>query len=410
MSIVARVARESGIKGISIDHEDYRQQRQYYRKGTDPSYDACCLLARKRGRQVFEAVFREHPSAVLLSFWVLTEDRSYFATRNPAALMRQKGDLWPSFMAGIIEALPPTGRLIEGDEHGYRYEYFARDFHVGMVNAKKWGTMLLPKELQAKYVSRVEQSYGQYLDLYTHPFNPKKRAKWSVGPIGGSRLEHFRRNIQDATDLAYEYVWLWGEQYTWIDWEKDFRKNASVDYHKNWEDVLPGLSEMLITVKGGDVAEAHRFERLKSTGMVTNLLKNVRVKMWQPAKDTKGRPWPQGTLQINNGIAECKDLRQGCFYCDISGVKPGEKYAIGVQKRGLSANAGITWGDPEGASYRTPSPQTVFGEADAEGWCDGTMYLTVPEGIDHLRLTFGATWQEPGDVVQFRNWAMYRLW
>ena len=411
MAVVARIARESGIKGISIDHEDYRQQRQFYRRSTDLSYEECCRLARKRGRQVFEAVFKEHPSAVLLSFWVLTEDRSYFATRDPAALMRQKQDLWPSFVAGILDALPETGRLVEGDEHGYRYEYFDRDFHVGMVNAKKWGAMLLPEELRSKYASRVEQGYGQYLDLYTHPFDPKKRAKWSVGPIGGSRLEHFRRNLQDATDLASEYVWIWGEQYTWIDWEKDAKKNVSVGYDKNWEDLLPGLSEMMHTVKGGDAAEARRLERLKSAGVVTNLLYRRRVKMWQPVKDSKGKPWPQGTLRVIDGeIAECKGLRQGCFYCDIGGIKPGEKYAVGVRKRGSSANAGVTWGDPEGASYRTPSPQAIFGEPDADGWSEGMMYLTVPEGIDHLRLTFGAGWQDPDESVQFKDWCMYRLW
>jgi hypothetical protein len=411
MGVLARIARESGIKGISIDHEDYRMQRQYYRKSTDPAYDECCALARRRGRQVFEAVFREHPSAILLSFWVLTEDRSYFATRAPAALMRQKGDLWPSFMAGVLDALPPTGRLIEGDEHGYRYEYFDRDFHVGMVNAKKWGAMLLPEELRAKYASRVEQGYGQYLDLYTHPFDPGKRAKWSVGPIGGSRLEHFRRNIQDATDLASEYVWLWGEQYTWVDWDKDARRNAAVVYDRNWEDILPGLNEMLSVVKGGDAAEAARLGRLKAAGAVTNLLARLRVKSWQPVKDTKGRPWPQGTLRmLDGGIAECKGVRQGCFYCDVPKVTPGEKYAIGVRKRGSAANAGVTWGDQMGASYRTPSPQAVFSEPGPDGWSDGVMYLTVPEGIDHLRFTFGAGWQEPGDRVEFKDWSMYRLW
>ena len=113
---------------------------------------------------------------------------------------------------------------------------------------------------------------------------------------------------------------------------------------------------------------------------------------------------------IDGGIAECKGLRQGCFYCDIGGVKPGEKYAVGVRKRGSSANAGVTWGDPEGASYRTPSPQAIFGEPNADGWSEGMMYLTVPEGIDHLRFTFGAGWQEAEECVQFKNWCMYRLW
>lgn len=410
MAVVARIARESGIKGISIDHEDYRQQRQYYRLDTDPSYDETCKLARKRGKQVFEAVFREHPSAILLSFWVLSEDRSYFATRNPAALMRQKQDLWPSFIAGILDALPPTGRLIEGDEHGYRHEYFNRDFHAAAINAKILGAQLLPEDVRGTYASRVEQSFGQHLDMFTHPYTPGKRATWSVGPIGGSRLEHFRRNLTDATDLASEYVWLWGQSYTWIDWDKESHKNASVKYDTNWEDLLPGLHEMLATVKGGDEAEIRRLESLKAKGLATNLLAKTRVNQWKPAKDTRGRTLAQGKLQLTDGIAECEGLRVGSFYCYLRNIVPGERYAFTVKKRGNTGHSSVTWGDDEGSCYRMPSPNLIFGKPDADGWCTGVAVLTVPESVNWLKLTFGAQWQKPDESVQFRDWAAFRLW
>lgn len=410
MAVVARIARESGIKGVSIDHEDYRQQRQYYRHDTDPSYEETCKLARMRGRQVFEAVFREHPSAVLLSFWVLTEDRSYFATRDPAALMRQKQDLWPSFIAGIVDALPPTGRLIEGDEHGYRHEYFNRDFHAAAINAKLVGAQLLPEDVRRKYAACVEQGFGQHLDVYTHPYTPGKRATWSVGPLGGSRLEHFRRNLVDATDLAHEYVWLWGQSYAWIDWDEASRKNAAVKYETTWEGMLPGLCEMLSVVKGGDAAELRRLEQLKAKGVAANLIAKARVNQWQPAKDTRGRVLAQGKLQLSDGIAECEGLRVGSFYCYLKNIVPGERYAFTIRKRGGAGAVTVSWSDAEGTAYRMPSPHLIFGEPDADGWQEGVAVLTVPETIDGLKMAFGASWQKPGESVQFKDWAIYRLW
>ena len=411
MGIVARLAHESGVKGISIDHEDYRQQRQYFRSESDPPYDECCRLARARGRQVFGRVFREHPSAILLSFWVLSEDRSYFATRDPAALMRQNGDLWPSFVAGILDALPPTGRLIEGDEHGYRHEASFNEFHVAHSNARRQGAKLLPEDIRQKYAARVEQGFGQYLDYYTAPLTPGKRALWSVGPEGGSRLEHFRRNIQSATDVADEYVWLWGQSHPWIEWDASAQSNPGVDYTKTWEQVLPGVCEMLETVKGGAAAEKKHLARLLASGKAANLIAKASINKWQVSKDKRGRPFPQGTFRtLDGGVLSCEGMFNGCYYCYCRGVEPGARYAVTVEARGDSAASTVSWGDDEGIIFRLPSPRCVFGEPDADGWREGIMFLTAPPGVNHLKFTFGASRQKPGETALFRNWAVYRIW
>ena len=412
MAVVARLAHEAGVKGITIDHEDYRQQRQYFREEGDPPYDECCRLARARGRQVFGRVWREHPSAVLLSFWVLTETREYFATRDPAALMRQKGDLWPSFVAGILDALPPTGRLVEGDEHGYRYEHSFNEFHVAYANARKWGEQLLPEDVRGKHAARVEQGFGQYLDYYTHPYTPGKRARWSIGPEGGSRLEHFRRNLQDAADLADEYVWMWGESHPWIVWDEKSRSNGGVQYGTTWEQELPGLCEMLAAVKGGDAAEAARLERLVSEGAVTNLVAGLHINTWQVGgKDRRGRPVPQGTFRkLPGGVFECEGMQHGTFYCYVRGVKPGEKYAARLRARGDGAIASLGWGDAEGMFYRMPSTEFVFGEADAEGWREAAAFVSVPSGANHFQFVFGARRQKADGKAQFKDVAAYRIW
>ena len=411
MSIVARLARLSGIKGISIDHEDYRQQRQYYRSDDDPPYDECCRLARARARQVFGAVFREHPSAILLSFWLLAEDRSYFAAGDPVALMRAKEDLWPSFVAGILDALPPEGRLVEGDEHGYRHEHSLNEFHVAYSNVRRIGAKLLPADVRAKYASRVEQGFGLYLDYYTHDLTPGKRARWSIGPEGGSRLEHFRRNAQAAAEVAEEYMWLWGESRPWIEWEKPEHANAGVDYSKTWETTLPGVCEMLSVVKGGDAAEAARLDRLIAAGAVTNAIAGLRMHTWQVTKDKRGKPLPQGALrQLDGGVYECEGMVAGSFYCYKTGITPGERYALRVRARGVNAGAGLSWGDNEGMFFRLPSVEFTFGPPDAEGWRLGEAFLTAPQGADRFQFTIGAKRQKPGEKASFRDLAAYRIW
>ena len=174
--------------------------------------------------------------------------------------------------------------------------------------------------------------------------------------------------------------------------------------------MLPGLCEMLSTVKGGDDAELSRLEQLKAKGAVTNLIAKARMNRWKPEKDTRGRVLPHGKLQISDGIAECEGLRTGSFYCYLRNIVPGERYAFTVKKRGNTGYASITWGDDEGSCYRMPSPNLIFGKPDADGWCTGTAVLTVPESVNWLKLAFGAQWQKPGESVQFKDWAVFRLW
>ena len=410
LSIVARLAHLSGIKGISIDHEDYRRQRQFYLNENDPPYDECCRLARARGRQLFGAVFREHPSAIILSFWVLSEYRPYFATRDPAALMREKGDLWPSFIAGIVDAMPPTARLVEGDEHGYRHESSFNEFHVAYANAKRLGSKLLPEDVRGKYLARVEQGFGQYMDYYTGKLTPGKREKWSIGPEGGSRLEHFRRNIQAASDVAEEYIWLWGQDHPWIEWDESAHSNQAVDYSKTWERMLPGVSEMLATVKGGEKAEIARLDRLLAAGALTNLIANAKIREWQVTKDAKGRPVKGEFNRKPGGVYECKGMAEGCFYAYCTGARPGARYAIDMEMRGRNAEAAVTWCDMEGALYRLPTPQILFGRPREGGWRRGVAFLTVPLDATHFKVNFGAARQKPGESVEYRNCAAYLFW
>ena len=80
MALIGRIARETGLKGICCDHEDYYKQHQYEPAEGEPPFDELCKIARKRGREVFGALFRELPDARVLFYWFLTFEKDYSIT------------------------------------------------------------------------------------------------------------------------------------------------------------------------------------------------------------------------------------------------------------------------------------------------------------------------------------------
>jgi len=111
MGIQARLAKRGGLKGLITDVEDYHHQYQYiYADSDGDSYAAHCRLARKRGREVFGPVFAEYPDIVILTFQLLTGDVGY-VTADPVAWMLEQQDLWPAFVNGILDVMPPEAKL-----------------------------------------------------------------------------------------------------------------------------------------------------------------------------------------------------------------------------------------------------------------------------------------------------------
>ena len=412
MGVLAALAKECGVKGLSVDHEDYRRQSQYVRLDGDPPYGECRRLARQRGREVFGAAFRAHPEVVILSFWILTEDRSYYTVSDPDALRKAKQDLWPDFVAGILDVLPPTARLVEGDEHAYRYEHGNRDFRDGVANARRMGCALMPPELRTKYLARVEQGFGQYLDAYVNPFDPAKRALWSLGPEGGSRVEHFRRNLVEATALVAEYVWFWGERNPWVRWPENMRPHKKIRYDRTWNDELPGLHEMMAVTKAEDRGEWERFARLRKAGKLSSLVAaDAKFGTWQSSTGPYGKPLAQkGTFRQEGGVLTVESVARGCFILEkVSAVEAGERYAIVVQARGVKPGGQVVWRDRLGVLNGAPRPPLVFGEEMRDGWREARALATVPPGAEHFDITLGAH-QQPGERTEYRNVEIYRLY
>ena len=220
----ARIAKDARFEGLIADFEDYWKKRQYRWLEGDPDWKSAKALARRRGREVFARVFSAYPEITILSFQLLTTDTAYARDPDPVACMEEKRDLWPSFVNGILDALPPTAKLVDGNESfGYAAKASRHDFYRSVRDQTLGVLPLVAEENRAKYRSQLSVSHGLYVDSYAGcPTN----SGYYMAPVRGKRITHFEDNLRQATACADEYVWFWGEKGFYIDWPADLKEKS----------------------------------------------------------------------------------------------------------------------------------------------------------------------------------------
>lgn len=418
LGVLAWLAREGNAKGILADPEDYPETRQYFRLENDPPFDVASALARRRGAQVMRSMAEAYPEIVVLSFWLLSLHPSYYVGCDaPAVMAAEAGDLWPSFVNGLLEALPPTGRLVDGNEHGYRYEAANQDFYLSAWSMQNRALALVAPENRAKYRTQALAGFGLYLDMYTNPAG----SPWYFGEVGGSRLNHLALNVAQALDAADEYVWVYGEKFDWIRWTGTARTNAT------WEAVFPGFSDTLRILRRP--AEAGTIlERRRQDGTLTNLLSNSACALTEKPKEAgfiQGRMPPawgcwqhekraQGVFgtDTQKGLGDFSSLRadgvgDGCFIAKAS-VLSGGRYAVEAYAQGAAPRVRVRW-NKEGRWHAESLDVMIrFGEAGTNGWRRAFGVVQAPAGADTLVLLLG-TQQKAGETTWFDNAAVFPL-
>ena len=243
----ARVAKQGGAKGLLVDVEDYGGAGQFYWHPMQckHSYKDTLRYARRRGRQYAETICREFPDAHILTTWLLSNQsrKSYQDLYNgPLNRAVHQGDLFIPFVEGLIEGLAPEAVLIDGDEAGYYLEYRRREFFYEYFAIRKLALGVLDPALHDKYTRQVQVGFGLYLDCYTNP----EGSGWYKEPEGGSRLGHLDLNMNQALEVADEYVWIWGEHYSFAAWSNTVSK---AHIYATWESQLPGLGQTIKFLK-----------------------------------------------------------------------------------------------------------------------------------------------------------------
>lgn len=366
-----------------------------------------------------KSIAAEYPDITLLSFWMLSMYPAYFTDDDPRAAAVAAGNLWPAFLNGMLDALPPGARMVDGDEHAYRYEAAKKDFYLSVWRAQNKALALVEPENRAKYQTQVLAGFGLYLDMYTNPTN----SPWYFGALNGSRLSHLRVNFAQALDAAQEYVWVYGEKMDWIKWTGTGREK-----NPTWEEKLPGFNGTLALLRDPRQWAERMIARQRQAGTLTNLIENgacVPAKAADAAGFRKGElpvkwwGWQNenkrlGVFGTETGMGKgdafslcATGVEDGCFGTSIH-TAPGKQYVVEADAQGVAPSVMVYWKRNGAWDWSLAGASARVGEANAEGWRHAFGFVQVPEGADELVLMLGVR-QAAGERTWFDNACLYSL-
>lgn len=237
-SILSKIAKEGGLKGLFFDIEDYANSLFAYKKERYPgkSLEDVKKMMRKRGQEIGNAVFRAYPDIVLFCPFGPSINRIIAEAPN-----LETKDAWantyvlfPAFFNGLLDVLPATAVIVDGHEgRGYYAEFkLIRKIH------NQLSPRLVQPENMEKYKNQVQLGIGLYLDPYFYPEAMKKTSQFfrALAPENKDRLSVFRHNLDQSFATSEEYVWTWGEGAAW------WKEAAPGKKMPLWEDFCPGVT------------------------------------------------------------------------------------------------------------------------------------------------------------------------
>jgi len=376
MGVAARLAKAGNFKGLVTDFEDYWRQNQYdFLSARDGDYHAAWKLARKRGAQVFGAVFDAFPEAVILSFQLLASEAEYGRSDDPRAVMLEKEDLFPAFVNGILDVLPPEARIVDGCEGlGYHGEASRGDFYR-TAKAQLIGALpLVAKENRDKYRAQLSVSFGMYMDAYIVPEgNP-----YYFGPVRGKRINHFEDNLRQATECCDEYIWFWGENGFFVDWPKNIRNWEKT---KVWNETYDGdFDQMCRGIKDPIALVREEFARRTADGTLKNLVDSV-----PKAGEKGGIHYRTNRVETDGWYGVCVKGRGKALW--------GKNYF----------QCGGDW------RYELGAFRMTFGKPDADGWRDGTALVRIPDGATEIYTIVNGTHGKELAEIECKDLTVFRI-
>lgn len=395
MATLAWFAKESGLKGLMLDPEEYSGSGQYmYQAGDTQSFAECAMFARQRGREVFSAIFKEYPDAVIFFLWTFEHHVRYFADRgatDPRQISDDAGELLPYFYNGMLDVIPTGARFVDGAEH-YSLTSTKDMYWKGALNQLVGAHAFVASENWGRYRAQLLVGNTHYLDMFSTTANPKSH--WYHGPVDGSRLEHLRRNIVQSLQVADEYVWIYGESGRLIDWKGGPTKHQSAKT-RLWEEQIPGLSETLFMAKAPDKLMALRKAERQKKGELKNLAEG------------------QASLPCRFALEDKATHMELKMLPSVKGVEPGELYCVSQHYRFSMREGGpslkVAWrkdGRPVAEMACVPLADKPVVKPNDWRWA--CAYVIVPEGADELVINASGE-LFPGDTVFVKASEVFKL-
>lgn len=428
--LIARIARETGCTGIRIDPEFYGNQTQFsfsYDPNSGKTYDEAWDLARRRGRQIIDAIAQNHPGITLFFFFGLSLGNGFLDNPDPYPAMQSfRYGLWFGFLNGMYDGMTQDMLFLDGNESA---GYTARnelDYMRAYARYKMANHRLLTPENRVK-MAQTETANAIYLDAY---FGGKRMNSYNVAPDLAeddmpARVRHFAKNLDAACKWTDQYVWLYGERGRW--WPKDIVGWAwGKDTVKYWDDFAPGFLRAVQAVLDPLAAAAGSPNLVRNPGFSepydeAKLQKAVvdhyptRIMQWNLYRG-KGQtgdftPAPGQGWRGSDGVRAAGFSEMACLSQTVP-ARPGDKFVLKAKVRQLGqAVAGMMsfhQSVPDRwvwiASDYPPQAEPVPIPGD-DLWQDITIVLNVPEGYDLTAIGIGLVVraQTPADDVIFSD-------
>ena len=380
--LLAWAAKEADLKGIVFDIEQYRADSQYlcYDPALGYSYENTAKQARKRGKQLIEAMGAEFPDMQFFTYMWQMEFNNRDIYRNFPRYREIHGyGLLPPFVNGVFDGVPPGMRIIEGNESfGYHAGSY-RDIDRLCADYRLLGRRLIAPENQRKYRSCGELAIAFFLDAYANSSIPG----WNKRLPNPART--LALNLRYAAERTDQYVWCWEEKGSWVPGELLASEKDKNPVH--WETLLPGVTDAVryardpIVFARQALARIPNPERLKN-GDFSRPGKGSRIPGFSFWKDQ------QGTLEYDPGNGCAKpgsvkfDAASGCMMQKVE-VKPGEVYLLEGASKSLGnilqGQLVVYWRDKSGQwAYRNENLTFTFENAGTGKWSKTAAIVEIP--------------------------------
>ena len=407
-SVLAWIAKNSGVKGIMMDPEDYLRSKQFYLLPDDPPYSETVSLVRRRGGQIMKALAMEHPELVILSFWFLKGSLQEGDLSPEAARI---GNLWIPFINGLLDELPPGFRMVDATERGYVCSAAHHEFYQLAWNVNRMARHFVAPENQVKFLRQYQFGFGLFLDMYTDA----EDREWSHPATDNSRLATLVQDFSEAMACADQYCWIYGEHFSWIKWDcaeklqKDPPRHMKIS-PETWEEKLPGFTKALTFIVNGKKAYQDAYDNLVKNGKLENLIRNSKclpdVKAATDVKmsdwDTEALPpgWAfwrsnpeEGSVSLDTTVGmddtfsvKATGTTNSSFLLSVN-VKPGQIYSCEAFRKGCGTSTlKIRWMQDKkwliSVKYDISIP--FAGTANERGWQRAFGFVKVPPDANKL--------------------------
>ncbi|MDO8587913.1 MAG: hypothetical protein Q7T82_12865 [Armatimonadota bacterium] len=212
VGLMARIAKQSGCKGIMFDPEMYIEQLFDYRKfkyadrnaRTFKEYQA---KVRERGREFMAAIQAEFPAPVILTLYGYSLPWVEIRIWSKKGLDKAGYGLLPSFYDGMLEAASPGTVFVEGYE--FSYPYRRREEFVNGRNLIMDSRTIC--DAPAEFDKHLQVGFANWVDC------GGSTTEWSVKDFSRNFYtpDEFRASVNYAMENSDKYVWVYSERLRW---------------------------------------------------------------------------------------------------------------------------------------------------------------------------------------------------